>query len=335
MKSAEPLTRGSKSIKLTDEELLGMFRKMLELRRFEERVQKLHDQGKTVRPVHLYLGEEAIAVGVIKALEESDKLVVTYRGHGHALAKGVPMLQVMGEILGKSVGTCLGLGGSMHSAINFEHGIPMATAIVGSGIPIAAGVGLALQFTGTKNIVAVFFGDGATNTGASHEGLNLAGVWNLPVLFVCENNLYAQFTRHDVSFAGQSIASRVAGYGIKSNQFFGNDVLEVYEAAREAISYIREQNRPAFLEFRTYRKRGHAAFDDASYRPKEEVDEWIKKDPIMLFETRLRKLGLISDDSLKKIEEDLANEIENVVQQTMSAKTFPFDKLSELVYTSE
>lgn len=319
---------------LKDQDLIGMFRKMLELRRFEERVQKLYDQGKTVRPVHLYLGEEAIAVGVVTALDAKDQLVVTYRGHGHALARGVPMREVMAEILGRSFGTCKGLGGSMHAAISSGQGIPLATAIVGSGIPIADGIGLALQYNGSNNLVAVFFGDGATNTGASHEGLNLAGVWKLPVLFVCENNFYAQFTSHKSSFAGESIASRVAGYGMKSTQIFGNDVLEVYSAAREAVSYIREQKHPAFLECRTYRMRGHAAFDTAWYRPKEETEEWLRRDPIELFAGKLRTRGLINDDEIGEMEKTLNDELDQIVKEALSAPALPFDELEGLVYAS-
>jgi pyruvate dehydrogenase E1 component alpha subunit len=324
----------SGNLQLKNDDLVELFRKMLELRRFEERVQKLHDQGKTVRPIHLYLGEEAIAVGVIRALDAKDQLVVTHRGHGHALARGVPMRQVMGEILGRSYGTCRGIGGSMHAAISVEHGIPVATAIVGSGIPIADGIAFALRYKGSNNIAATFFGDGATNTGASHEGLNLAGVWKLPVLFVCENNLYGQFTPYRAVFSGESITSRVSGYGIRSVQVFGNSVLEVYSAARDAISYIRNEKRPAFIECLTYRMRGHAAFDDAWYRPKEEVEEWLKKDPLELYANELRSKGLIDKDKIERMEATLQKELDQVVEEALSAVSAPFDELPGLVYAS-
>lgn len=317
---------------LERKDLIAILRKLLELRRFEERVQKLYDQGKTVRPIHLYLGEEAIAVGVIRALDAADRIVVTYRGHGHALARGVPMRDVMGEILGRSYGTCKGLGGSMHAGMSFDHGIPVATAIVGSGMPIADGVGLALQYNESSNIAAVFFGDGAMNTGASHEALNLAGVWNLPVLFVCENNFYGMYTPQKVAFAGESIAARVMGYGIKSTQVFGNDVLAVYAATRDAVKYIREQKRPTFLECQTYRMKGHAAFDTAWYRPKEEVEEWLKQDPIELFSAKLRTNGIIGDSEIAEMESSIDDELDRVVKEALAAPTIPFSDLQSLLY---
>lgn len=330
--SASPSSLDIMSLGLKGEELVEMLRKMLELRRFEERVQKLFDQGKTVRPIHLYLGEEAIAVGVVKALRARDQLVVTYRGHGHALARGVSMRDVMGEILGRSYGTCKGLGGSMHAATSFSHGIPMATAIVGSGIPIADGIALALQYNDSNDIAVAFFGDGATNTGAAHEGLNLAGIWKLPVLFVCENNFYGMFTPQKAVFAGESIAARVAGYGIKSSQVYGNDVVGVYAAAKEAVKYVREHKAPAFLECMTYRMHGHAAFDTAWYRPKEETEGWMKKDPIEHFTERLRAGGIVSDDQISEIESSINAELDRVVKEALAAPPLPFDELQGLLY---
>lgn len=324
---------GSEELGLGDKDLVEMFRKMLELRRFEERVQKLFDQGKTVRPIHLYLGEEAVAVGVVRALDARDQMVVTYRGHGHALARGIPMREVMGEILGRSFGTCKGLGGSMHAAMSPKNGIPVATAIVGSGIPIADGIGFAMQYSGSDAIAVVFFGDGAMNTGASHEALNLAGVWGLPVLFVCENNFYGMFTPQKVAFAGESITARVAGYGIKSEQVFGNDVLGVYSAAKGAKKYIREQKRPAFLECRTYRMKGHAAFDTAWYRPKEETDEWLGKDPIELFSGKLRARGVIDDAKIAEMEKTISDELDRVVQEALAAPALPPSELQGMLYS--
>jgi TPP-dependent pyruvate/acetoin dehydrogenase alpha subunit len=316
----------------SDDELREMLRKMLEIRIFEERVEKLFHQGKTLRPVHTYLGHEAIGVGVISALGPEDKVISTYRGHGHALARGVPPSAVMGEILGKSTGTCKGLGGSMHAALSVKHGILMATAIVGSGIPIAAGVGLGLQLKKKNNVVAVFFGDGAVSTGAFHEGLNLAAVWKLPVLFVCENNLYGQFTPQRLTFAGQSIAERAKGYGIRSEEAFGNDVVTVNSTARDAIEYIKGDNGPAFIEYKTYRTGGHAIFDVAAYRPKEEVEEWKRKDPVELYASWLKKAGMLTDEALGTLREQIKTEVDEAERDALDAPVMPFSQLADLVY---
>lgn len=319
---------------LKRDELLWMLRKMLEIRRFEERVEKLFFEGRLIGPCHLYLGEEAVAVGVVKALEKDDVVVSTYRGHGHAIARGVPMSALMAELFGKATGTCKGLSGSMHSALSVEHGIPLATAIVGSGIPIAVGVGLALQYRGERRAVAVFFGDGAVNTGAFNEGVNLAALWKLPVLFVCENNFYALSVAHKRSFAGESIAARGACYGIKSFLVDGNDVAAVYKAAREALDHIKAGKGPAFMECQTYRKKGHGVYDKAEYRPKEEVEEWMRKDPIDRFVRKLKGLGVLSDEELKGMEGEIERALDKVVEESEKAPYLPFEELWNLVYAS-
>lgn len=320
---------------LDKDRLLWMLRKMLEIRRFEERVERLFlVEGQLIGPCHLYLGEEAIAVGVAEAVRRDDPFISTYRGHGHALAKGVPMKALMAELFGKATGTCRGLSGSMHAGISVEHNVLVATAIVGSGIPIAAGVGLALKYRGEDKVAVAFFGDGATNTGAFHEGLNLSSVWKLPVVFVCENNLYAMTVPFSKSFAGESIAHRAACYNIKSFQVDGNDVAAVYLAAREAAEHSRAGNGPAFLECRTYRKRGHGVYDTAWYRPKEEVEEWMKRDPIDRLVSDLKKLDYLSDDELKKMDEEVSAEVEEAVEEAKKAPYLPFEELWNLVYVS-
>ena len=241
----------------------------------------------------------------------------------------------MAELFGKITGTCKGLSGSMHSALSVEHNIPMATAIVGSGIPIACGVGLALKYRKEDRIAAAFFGDGAVNTGAFNEGVNLAAVWKLPILFVCENNLYALSVPHKKSFAGESIAARGACYGIKSFLVEdGNDVVAVYYAASKAAEHIRSGNGPAFIECRTYRKKGHGVYDTAWYRPKDEVDFWMKKDPIDRFFKKLKSLGIISEDEFKRWDEEIASILEEAVKEAEEAPIMPFDEMWDYLYVS-
>lgn len=322
-------------IELTPKEMIDMLRQMLEIRKFEERVERLFlVEGELIGPCHLYLGQEAVAVGVIKALREDDIIVSTYRGHGHALARGVPMEMLMGELYGKEIGTCKGLGGSMHSAMCVEKNIFMATAIVGSGIPIAVGIALGLKYRNSDNIVACFFGDGATTTGAFHEGINMAAVLKLPVLFICENNQYAFSLPFSKSFAGGNVAKFVSGYGVKSYFVYGNDVLSVYKASKKAVEEVRENKVPVFIECRTYRQKGHGVYDRALYRPKEEVEEWLKRDPIAIFSKKLIDIGILTEDELKNIEKEIEKKVEKAVEEARRANVIAFEKLYEYVYSS-
>mgnify|MGYP000306504042 CR=1 FL=1 len=319
---------------LGDKQLLEMFEKMLRIRRFEEMVERLYlVEGKLIGLCHPYFGMEAVAVGVITALRPDDPIISTHRNHGHAIARGISFKSLMAELFGKATGTCKGLGGSMHAALSMEHNIPVVTAIVGSGIPIACGVALALQYRREERIATVFFGDGAVNTGAFNEGVNLAAVWNLPLLFVCENNYYALSTPFYKACAGESIASRAAAYGIKS--FLvpdANDVIAVYQATRKATEHIRAGNGPAFIECRTYRKKGHGIYDTGWYRPKEEVEEWLRRDPIDRFAEKLKKLGILNDESIKRMEEDIKKELEQAVEEAERAPVIEFDRLWDLIY---
>ncbi|MDW8034406.1 MAG: thiamine pyrophosphate-dependent dehydrogenase E1 component subunit alpha [Nitrososphaerota archaeon] len=325
-----------KMIGLTPAEMIDMLKLMLEIRRFEERVEKLFlVEGELIGPCHLYLGQEAIAVGVIKALKNGDVIVSTYRGHGHALARGVSMEKLMGELYGKEIGTCKGLGGSMHSAMFVEKNIFMATAIVGSGIPIATGIGLGLKYKNSDNIVACFFGDGAATTGAFHEGINMAAVLKLPVLFICENNQYAYSLPFSKSFAGENIAKFASGYGIKSFFVYGNDVFSVYKAAREAVEDVRRYKIPIFIECRTYRQKGHGVYDRALYRPREEVEEWLRNDPIMKFYRRLIELGVLSEEQFKDIDENVKEKVEKAVEEARKGRVIQFEELYKYVYSSK
>ena len=318
---------------LLREKLLQMLRTMIEIRRFEERVERLFlQEGALIGPSHLYLGQEAVAAGAIGALNDDDLITTTYRGHGHALAKGVPLKLLMAELFGKATGTCKGLGGSMHVAIYPEKGSVYATAIVGSGIPIATGVALALQHAGRRQVVMTFFGDGASNTGSFHEGMNLASVWKLPVIFVCENNLYAMSTRADRAVAAESVASRAEAYKMRSTVTDGNDVVAVFLAAKEAIENARNGQGPTLLECMTYKLKGHGVYDKAEYRPKEEVEEWLKRDPINSFEAKLLKANLARQADIDQIEKQVAAEVEESVAFAKTSPVLPFEDLTKYVY---
>ncbi|MEM1942599.1 MAG: thiamine pyrophosphate-dependent dehydrogenase E1 component subunit alpha [Nitrososphaerota archaeon] len=320
---------------ISRDKLLGMLRKMIEIRMFEERVEKLYREGRILGPTHLYIGQEGVAVGVIEALEKDDVIISTYRGHGHGIARGIPMKAMLGEILGKAVGTCKGLGGSMHAPISAELGIPLATAIVGSGIPIAVGVGLAFKYRESKNVAVAFFGDGAVNTGAFHEALNLAAAWKLPVLFVCENNTYAMTTPLKSVFAGESIMARAACYGMPAYTAFGNDVIEVYETTLKALDKIRSGAGPAFIECKTYRFKGHGAYDlGTGYRPREEIEEWLRRDPIDMLVEKMKSAGLLQDEEKKTIEADVARQLDVVVDEVLNSPVYEYEKLSSLVYST-
>ncbi len=315
------------------DKLLWILRKMLEMRIFEEKVEELFlVEGSLIGPSHLYLGEEAIATGVAAALRDDDPFVTTYRCHGHALAKGVRMDMLMAELFGKETGTCKGLGGSMHAAICLERNVIYATAIVGSGIPIAAGAALAVKMKNEDKVVTTFFGDGATNTGAFHEAMNIISLWKLPVLLVCENNLYGMGTHLTRAFAGENIAARTSCYGIKSYMVDGNDVMAVYKATLEASKHIRRERVPVFLECRTYRMKGHGVYDKAEYRPKEEVEVWLKRDPIEMFYKNLLKAGLINEEDFKRMNTEVRLEVNRAVEFAKGSRVLDFSKLYEFVY---
>ncbi|WP_455363340.1 thiamine pyrophosphate-dependent dehydrogenase E1 component subunit alpha, partial [[Eubacterium] cellulosolvens] len=315
------------------EKFLQMLRTMIEIRRFEERVERLFlQEGALIGPSHLYLGQEAVAAGAIGALNDDDLITSTYRGHGHAIAKGVPLKLLMAELFGKATGTCKGLGGSMHVAIYPEKGSVYATAIVGSGIPIATGIALALQQARKHQVVITFFGDGASNTGSFHEGMNLASVWKLPVIFVCENNLYAMSTRADQAVAAESVATRAQAYRMRSIVTDGNDVIAVFLAAKEAIENARKGGGPTLVECMTYKLKGHGVYDKAEYRPREEVEQWLKRDPINGFEAKLLKAKLIMRAEIDQIEKHVAAEVEESVAFAKSSPVLPFEDLMKYVY---
>jgi pyruvate dehydrogenase E1 component alpha subunit len=298
---------------LEKEKMVEIYRKMLEIRTFEEKVFELYGQNLVPGTIHLYAGEEAVAVGVCENLRESDYLVSTHRGHGHCLAKGARLDRTMAEIMGKETGYCKGKGGSMHIA-DFSVGMLGATAVVGAGIPIATGAGLSIKLRETDQVVACFFGDGASNQGTFHEGINMAAVWKLPVLYVCENNLYAMGTRQTQVMAIRDVAKRAEAYGIPGITVDGNDALAVYKAAQAAVERARSGEGPTLIECKTYRQKGHSRWDPAAYRPREEVEDWLMRDPIRRMKKHLLDAKCLSEGEAARIEKETEDAVEGAVE---------------------
>jgi acetoin:2,6-dichlorophenolindophenol oxidoreductase subunit alpha len=301
-------------LNLTDEKKITMYATMLRIRAFEEKIEELVLTGKISGFVHLYIGEEAVATGVCTALNKTDYITSTHRGHGHLIAKGGDVKAMMAEIFGKQTGYCKGKGGSMHIA-DLDLGILGANGIVGGGPPLAVGAGLSSWYKGADTVSVCFFGDGASNQGTTHEAMNLASVMKLPVVFVAENNHFAEFTRQSRHQNIESIAERAAAYGIPGVVVDGNDLLAVYEAAGEAISRAREAKGPTLLECMTYRIKGHFVGDPEKYRLPDEVSVWQTKDkdPIRRFEKRLIELHLLTENKMGEIRAAVKKEIEEAV----------------------
>lgn len=319
-------------MELTKELLLDMYTKMNKIRKFEEKVGELFAQGKVLGFVHLYIGEEATAVGVCENLTDKDYITSTHRGHGHLIAKGGDLKFMMAELFGKVTGYCKGKGGSMHIA-DVQKGILGANGIVGGGLPIAVGAGLSAKLRGTDQVAVCFFGDGASNQGTFHEALNMASIWKLPVVFVCENNLYGISMRQDKHQAIADVSERAMAYGFPGLTVDGNDVLAVYEAAGEAVKRARDGGGPTLIECKTYRWRGHFEGDPTLYRPKEEVEEWMAKDPISRLSRYILDNNIATEEELKEIERNIEKEVEKAV---MFAEESPYpDETSavEDIYT--
>lgn len=299
-------------IEVQDTPWQNLYRTMLTIRRFEERCNSLYMQGRIPSTLHLYIGQEAVAAGVCAHLHPDDILTSTHRPHGHAIAKGVSIDAIMAELYGKATGCCQGKGGSMHIG-DIRVGMFPAIAIVGAGIPIAAGAALAAKRLGTGGVAVSFFGDGAANEGAFHEGLNMAAIWDLPVVFVCENNLYAASTPFTVAFKIKNVIERAPAYGLPAEQVDGNDVLAVYAAAGGAIARARAGGGPTLLECLTYRQCGHSRSDPRTYRSKAEEEEWRKLDPIQRLAERLQSAGLANAADLEAVEKDVVAAIDAAV----------------------
>jgi pyruvate dehydrogenase E1 component alpha subunit len=294
--------------------MLKLYQRMLELRDFELKVQELYRGGKLPGFVHLYVGEEAVASGVSAQLRANDLVYSTHRGHGHALAKGVPARAVMAELWGKATGCSGGRGGSMHMYAP-EYGFMGTNGIVGAGIPLATGAALSAQLRKSDQVVVAFFGDGAVNSGSFHEGLNLGAVWNLPVIYVCENNLYATEMAFRRATKNTSVASRAAAYSLPGVEVDGNDVMAVYDAAGEAIDRARSGGGPTLLECKTYRFVGHHEGDPGTdYRTKDEVESWKRRDPLRLLRERALVSALTTPAQFMEIERDVRRWLEDAVE---------------------
>lgn len=301
----------NKKSDLSKEKFLELYRKLMVIRRFEEKVDELFRAGKVTGAVHTSVGQEAVAVGVAEALEKDDLAIATHRGHGHCLMRGAEMKPMMAELFGRATGLCQGKGGSMH-IVDVKKGMLGAMGIVGAGMPIAAGVGLAIKMQKTGQVCAVFFGDNASNGGPFHEALNVSSLWKLPVIFVCENNLYGISVSAKKSTSVQDIAVRGQGYGIPGVVVDGMDVLAVYEVAKEAVHRARNGQGPTLLECKTYRFLGHSRGDPpyGPYRTKEELDSWKKRDPRLL----LIKQGKLSDREVEQIDREVTEAVEEAVR---------------------
>jgi pyruvate dehydrogenase E1 component alpha subunit len=308
-----------------------MLSKMYEIRLFEETVDDLFARGLVHGTMHLSIGQEASAVGSVFALRDEDYILSTHRGHGHCIAKGADINLMMAEFLGKETGYCRGRGGSMHIA-DIEGRNLGANGVVGGGIPLAVGVGLSLQMRQTDDIVMGFFGDGAANQGAFHEALNMAAIWTLPVVYVCENNQYGMSMSTNRAFKIERIAQRADGYGMVGVTVDGNDVLEVYEAAAKAVDRARSGGGPTLLECVTYRWKGHSKSDQERYRTKDEIEAWKRRDPIKLFRERLLTDGVITDEEVAGFEEQASRTIAEAVEFAKSSAEPDPDTILEGVY---
>ena len=320
--------------RLSRAHVLDLLRQMIRIRRFEDKCAELYTQEKIRGFLHLYDGEEAVAVGVIPVLEARDRIVATYREHGHALVRGVPMTAVLAEMYGMQEGCSRGRGGSMHlfdRATNFYGG----NAIVGGGLPLAIGLALADRMRRETIVTACFFGEGAVAEGEFHESLNLAALWGLPVLFVCENNLYAMGTALSLSESETDIQRKAACYRIAAEAVDGMDVIAVEAAARRAVQAVRKSGQPYFLECRTYRLRAHSMFDAQLYRDKAEVDAWRKKEPIVRFQGWLQANHMIHAEDLQRIEADVADEIAEAVGFAEAGTLEPVEQLTRFVHADK
>ena len=294
------------------ETILDWYRQMVLIRRFEQCCSELYQLGKIGGFLHLYIGQEAVAVGSINARGEQDHIITAYRDHGHALTVGSDAKQIMAEMLGKSTGVSKGKGGSMHLA-DVERRFWGGHAVVGAHLTLAAGIALAEQYKGTDAAVLCYFGDGATNIGYFHESLNLSGVWDLPVLWICENNQYGMGTAVDRHSSASSIMQKASGYDIPAAQVDGMNVFAVYEATQKALAAIRNGEGPQFLEILTYRFEGHSMGDPLRYRTKEEVEKWREDDPIGILERHILAEKIADKDTLETMDKAVAAELDAAV----------------------
>ena len=317
---------------LSSENMVDMYITMLKIRKFEEKASKLFAEGKIPGFVHLYMGEEAVATGVCSNLNDDDFITSTHRGHGHIIAKGGQLNEMMAELFGKATGYCKGKGGSMHIA-DASRGILGANGIVGAGHNIAVGAGITAQYKGTDQVCICFFGDASTNQSTFHEALNLASVWKLPVVFVCENNLYGISMSQERHQAIEDVSDRAVAYNIPGVTVDGNDVFAVFEASKEAIKRARNKQGPTLIECKTYRHHGHFEGDPTTYRPAGELEEWLKKDPIIRMEQFMIQNQIKTAEELEAIQADMDQQIKDAVEFAENSPLPSLESAVEDVYT--
>ena len=316
---------------ISEQTRLALYRSQVEIRYCEKRAYDLFLQNLVKGTSHLSLGQEAIAAGFAVSMRKDDYSFCTYRGHAHTLARGAPMAAVLGELLGRQSGLLGGKGGSMHLT-SVEHGVMGSYAIVGAHLPVAAGAAWSAQYRGTEQVAVCFFGDGTTNIGAFHEALNFAVVWKLPVVFVCENNLYMEYTPIDaVTAVKHPAADRASAYGLESIIVDGNDADAVYQIAQWTIARARAGEGPSLVEAKTYRHSGHSRADPAKYRPDAEVAEWLKRDPIPTYRKRLLELG-INEAVIAKIEAETQQAVDEATAQAKASPTHSLDAVDKNVW---
>lgn len=310
---------------------LTLYRIQVVIREAEQRAFDLFLQNLVKGTSHLSLGQEAVAAGFAVAMQPGDLSFCTYRGHAHTLARGAPVEQVLGELMGRDNGLMRGKGGSMHLTSE-PHGVMGSYAIIGAHLPIACGAAWRAQYKGHKDVSVCFFGDGTTNIGAFHEALNFAAVWKLPVVFVCENNLYMEYTPiGDVTAVEHPAAGRAASYGLEPIIVDGQDADEVYRVAQKAFARARAGEGPSLIECKTYRYSGHSRADPATYRPKGELERWKQRDPIVIYRERLQQFG-ISDDVIKTIDAEIRNLVDEATEKCKAAPPPPLDLVATDVY---
>jgi pyruvate dehydrogenase E1 component alpha subunit len=311
---------------------LAQYERMIEIRTLEEQINELFASGEIRGTTHLCIGQEALAVGLASVLRPTDIVSATYRGHGIALALGLSPESVLGEIMGKTIGCCGGVGGSMHLS-NMELGLLPTSAIIGGGMPVAAGAALSFQTRGTDDVAVAVFGDGATNIGAFHETLNLAAIWNLPIIFICDNNVYGEYSRIDITTPLEDLHHRGESYRMPHYAIDGMDIAAVQEGIQKAVDHARSGKGPTFIEAKTYRFSGHSRADLALYRPEGELEKWQARDPIKLTEEKLVKEKLVDAAQITKIKEETLKVILGVVEVCKSAPNPTLASMFQNIYT--
>ena len=316
---------------LDKQEKIDIYREMVLIRKFEEKAGEMYELGKIRGFLHLYIGQEAVATGFMWPIRADDYVIGAYREHGLALSRCATPRRVMAELFGKMDGVSGGKGGSMH-LFDLERRFLGGTAIVGAGLPLATGVGFSIIYRGGDQVILCFFGDGAINEGAFHEALNLASLWNLPIVFICENNLYGMGTAVERASAVANLFRRAQCYGMEVESVDGMDVMSVYELADRVIKRMREEKRPVFIEAVTYRFRGHSMSDPGTYRSRDEIEEWRRRDPIVQFGNLLIREGTFTPEVIEKINADCDKEIEEAVQFAEASPFPPPEALYQDVY---